>query len=72
MIVFSSNAGMWGAVTLGALSLALMATLGDRRRRRRSVPDRVGCMPWATVFLGALFVAVIAGIFALKAWLSPV
>jgi hypothetical protein len=72
MILFSSNAGMWGAVALGALSLALVATIGDRRRRRRSVPDRVGCMPWATVFLGALFVAVIAMLFALKAWLSPV
>jgi len=72
MIFFTSNAGMWSAVALGALSLALLATLGDRRRRRRSVPDRVGCMPWATVFLGALFVAVIAGMLSLKAWLSPV
>ncbi|MDR7104032.1 hypothetical protein [Croceicoccus sp. BE223] len=72
MIFFSSNAGMWGTVALGALALALVATIGDRRRRRRSVPDRVGCMPWASVFLAALFVAVIAALFALKAWLSPV
>ncbi len=72
MIVFSSNAGMWGAIAAAALAVAVIATLGDRRRRLRSVPDRVGCMPWATVFLGAMFLAVIAGLFALKAWLSPI
>lgn len=72
MQFFASNAGFWGAVAALALAVAVVAWLGDARRTRRTSPDAVGFMPWTTIFLIAMFVAAVAGVFALKDWLSPV
>lgn len=43
----------------GAVLLALVAWLADRRRVRRSDPDAVGFMPWTTLFFWAIFVGVL-------------
>lgn len=56
----------WAEVAAGALMVALIAWLGERRRIRRSDPDAVGFMPWGTVFVLALFVVLIAAIFILR------
>ncbi len=50
----------------GAIAVAIIAWWGERRRMRRSNPDAVGFMPWATVFVLALFVVLIAAIFILR------
>ena len=70
--IFASDAGRWVSAAMVALLVAGVALLGDRRRMRRSHPDRVGFMPWAAVFLLALFVAAVTGAMALKVWLAPV
>ena len=49
-----------------ALTVALIAWWGERRRTRRADPDAVGFMPWGTVFVLALFTVLIAGILALR------
>jgi len=47
----------------GGMAAALIAALawwGDRRRMRRRDPDRVGIMPWTTLFFWAtLFASVL-------------
>jgi hypothetical protein len=43
----------------GAMLLAVVAWLADRRRTRRSDPDAVGFMPWTTLFLWGVFVGVL-------------
>ncbi len=53
---------------IAALSLAVLAWLGDRRRMRRSDPDSVGFMPWTAVFFWALFAAVVLLGLAARAW----
>lgn len=42
-----------------AAALAVMAWLGDRRRMKRRDLDRVGFMPWTSVFFFALMAAVL-------------
>jgi len=44
---------------LAAAGLALFAWAGDRRRMRRDDPDRVGIMPWTSLFFWALMAAVL-------------
>lgn len=44
---------------LGAVLLALVAWLADRRRMRRADPDAVGFMPWTTLFVWAVFAGVL-------------
>lgn len=56
----------WAEVAGGALAVAIIAWLGERRRMRRSDPDAVGFMPWGTVFVLALFVMLIATVFLLR------
>ncbi|RVQ65475.1 hypothetical protein EKN06_13135 [Croceicoccus ponticola] len=70
--LFESDAANWAALALAALVIAAWSIIGDRRRSRRAEPDRVGCVPWAPVFLLALFAAGVAAFFALATWLSPV
>ncbi len=44
---------LWGA-SGGLAALALVAGLGERRRRRRHDPDSVGWVDWPTVQMLAL------------------
>jgi hypothetical protein len=57
----------WAALAGGGLLvLSLVTGLGERRRRRRTQIDAVGCMPWATLsvlaFMTALVCLAMAGI----------
>lgn len=53
-----------------ALAVAMLAWLGDRRRMRRSDPDAVGFMPWASVFFWAVMAAVMLLALAAGDWLA--
>lgn len=47
-------------VTGGVASvIALIAWLGDRARMRRKDMDRVGFMPWTTIFFWSLLAAIV-------------
>ena len=56
--VFLSEAGRVALLGAGFIVLALVALLAERARGKRARIDRVGCMPWMTIFL---FAAVIGG-----------
>ncbi len=43
---------------------------GDRRRMRRSDPDKVGFMPWTELFFWALFASFVLIGLAAKAWIA--
>jgi hypothetical protein len=48
-----------GAVGALAALVAAVAWIGDRRRMKRRDLDRVGFMPWTSVFFFALMAAVL-------------
>lgn len=52
-----------------AVMLAAIAWAADRRRMRRSNPDKVGFMPWTGLFFWALLAACTLLGLAAKAWL---
>jgi hypothetical protein len=52
-----------------ALVLATIAWAADRRRMRRSDPDKVGFMPWTGLFFWALLAACTLLGLAAKEWL---
>ncbi len=54
------------AVAIAALGVAIIASLADRRRSRRTDINRIGFMPWQGVFMCAMFVSFGALIYALK------
>lgn len=58
---------VWG---LFAVVLAAVAWEGDRRRMRRRDPDRVGLMPWTSLFFWALLAAVVLLALAARDWLA--
>ena len=58
------------ALGLVAALVAAWAWHGDRRRMRRSDPDRVGIMPWTTLFFWSFVLACILLGIAVKAWLA--
>lgn len=66
-----SDAGHWTMLALAAVAVAAIALAGDWRRARRKTPDAVGCMPWTSVFMASLLVAVIAAALAVMTWLKP-
>lgn len=41
-----------------AASIAALAWIADYRRHRRKNPDKVGFMPWTTIFVIAMFASV--------------
>ncbi|SFG05672.1 LPXTG-motif cell wall anchor domain-containing protein [Novosphingobium sp. CF614] len=53
-----------------AALIALAAWIGDRRRMRRRDLDRVGFMPWTTIFFLALLLAAILLGLSARAWLA--
>ena len=57
-LIFLSDAGRVALLGLGFVLVALVAMVAERRRGKRARIDRVGCMPWMTIFL---FAAVIGG-----------
>ena len=57
-------------ICLGALVAAVMAGLGERRRRRRLDPDAVGFMPWRTIAFWAMLLGLCAGGIAIRLWLT--
>lgn len=48
---------LWSLAGASA-ALAILATIADRRRLRRSDPDRVGFMPWTLLTVLATLAAV--------------
>ncbi len=57
-----------GLAGLAATIVAALAWIADRRRMRRSDLDRVGWVPWTSLFFWALMGAVILLGLAIKAW----
>jgi hypothetical protein len=55
---------------LAAAALALLAWWGDRRRLYRRDPDKVGLMPWTSLFFWSLLGAVILLAMAAQNWLA--
>jgi hypothetical protein len=60
----------WLLPGLGAVTLALIAWAGDRRRMRRSNPDAVGWVPWRDVAFWSAFAAVMLLGAAARGWLA--
>ena len=56
--IFASEAEMVGLWGLGFIVLALLALLAERRRNKHARFDRVGWVPWTSVFV---FCAMIGG-----------
>jgi hypothetical protein len=56
---------MFGA---GATLIAALAWWGDWRRRHRKDLDRVGWMPWTTVFFCAAFAAAVTLVLGTREW----
>ena len=52
-LIFLSDAGRVALLGAGFILLALVAMVAERRRGKRARIDRVGCMPWMTIFLFA-------------------
>ncbi|MEL7728824.1 hypothetical protein AAG612_04745 [Citromicrobium bathyomarinum] len=57
-LIFLSDAGRVALLGLGFVLVALVAMVAEGRRGKRARIDRVGCMPWMTIFV---FAAVIGG-----------
>lgn len=53
-----------------AALIAITAWIGDRRRMRRRDLDRVGFMPWTTIFFWSLLAAAVLLGLSGRAWLG--
>lgn len=53
-----------------AVVLAAIAWVGDRRRMRRNNLDKVGFMPWTSLFFWAFLAAIVLLGLAVQAWLA--
>ena len=65
-LVFASEAeivGLWG---LGMLLVAFAALWADKKRARNARFDRVGWMPWTTIFMASALVAATLLVLAVK------
>jgi len=62
--------GFFTLIAGGCLVVAVIAGLGERRRRRRIDPDAVGIMPWRTIAFWAMLVGLCAGAIAIRLWLA--
>ena len=60
----------WAGIAGGMLLLvAVLAGLGERRRRRRTRIDAVGCMPWTTLSVLSFMTALVLLAMAANGWL---
>lgn len=59
------QAGLW-TMAATATGIAGIAALADRRRARRSDPDRVGWVPWPIVLIFAILCAAVSASLALR------
>jgi hypothetical protein len=59
------QAGYWG-ICGAAVAVAALASYADRRRARRSDPDKVGFMPWPLIMILAMLSAAVLAALALK------
>lgn len=59
------QAGLWSGVAACA-ALAVASGVADRRRARRSDPDRVGVVPWTTLQLAALMTGIVVAAVAIS------
>ena len=66
METLSKQAPLWAGVATFAV-VALVAGLADRARTRRDRADAVGFMPWPTVQMAAIMVAVVLAALAITA-----
>ncbi len=55
---------------VSAVVLAAIAWIGDRRRMRRNNLDKVGLMPWTSLFFWALLAAIVLLGLAAQAWIG--
>jgi hypothetical protein len=60
------QAGLWGGCA-AAIALAGVSMLAERRRDRRTNPDRVGFMPWTLILIFSILSAAVLAALALKA-----
>lgn len=67
MLTGAEQLGSIGAI---AATLALAASLADRRRARRHDLDAVGFMPWTVIFILALFTACVTLGLAARLWFA--
>jgi bacteriorhodopsin len=68
-LAFASDA-TWAGIAGGTLLvLAVLTGLGERRRRRRTQIDAVGCMPWTTLSVMAFMTAMVLLAMAAEGWL---
>ncbi len=65
-----SGAEQLGSIGAVAATLALAATLADRRRTRREDLDEVGFMPWTAIFFLGLFTACVTLGLAARMWFT--
>jgi hypothetical protein len=68
-LMLASDATWLGLAAGACLLFALVAWLGEWRRARRSHLDAVGCMPWSTLSVLALFVGLVLLSIAAGGWL---
>jgi hypothetical protein len=57
---------LWGSCA-GALAVAGIASLAERRRANRRDLDKVGFMPWSLIIVMALMIALACAALAIKA-----
>ncbi|MEO6153659.1 MAG: hypothetical protein ABIT09_11280 [Croceibacterium sp.] len=69
-LLLASDATWIGVIGGGLLAISLLAGLGERRRRRRTQIDAVGCMPWATLSVLAFMTGLVLLAMAASGWLK--
>lgn len=68
-LLFASDATLVGLISGALLIVAVIAALGERRRKKRRDIDAVGWMPWATLSVAATFAGFTLLAVAVMGWL---
>jgi hypothetical protein len=58
---------IWAIVAAGAAVLAVISSIADRRRQRRSLINNVGFMPWTAISLFSIGLTLVSVALAIKA-----